>query len=56
MAENAQPKTERLFQLQRIYVKDLSFESPNSPGIFTGQWQPQHELNVNTKVNKPFSQ
>jgi len=52
MAENAQPQAERLFQLQRIYVKDLSFESPNSPAIFTGQWQPQHELNVNTKVNK----
>ena len=26
------------FALQRIYVKDLSFETPNSPQIFLEQW------------------
>lgn len=52
MAENEQPQDERQFQLQRIYTKDVSFESPNAPKIFLQDWQPQHELNLNTKVNK----
>lgn len=52
MTENAQEQEQRLFQLQRIYLKDMSFESPNAPAIFTGDWQPKHELNLNTKVDK----
>lgn len=52
MAENEQPQVERQFAIQRIYTKDLSFESPNAPDIFRGDWKPQNELNLNTKVNK----
>jgi preprotein translocase subunit SecB len=52
MAENAQEKDQRQFQLQRIYLKDMSFESPNAPMVFTGEWQPKHELNINTKIDK----
>lgn len=52
MADNEQQYSERQFQLQRVYTKDVSFESPNAPTIFRGDWQPQHELNLNTKVNK----
>jgi preprotein translocase subunit SecB len=57
MAENAQsndPQTqaERQFSVQRVYVKDASFESPNAPDIFRGEWKPKHELNVSTKVNR----
>ncbi|MFB1487195.1 MULTISPECIES: protein-export chaperone SecB [unclassified Thiocapsa] len=57
MAENAQsnePRTlsERQFSVQRVYVKDASFESPNAPDIFRGEWKPAHELNVSTKVNR----
>jgi len=32
------------FIIQRIYVKDLSLESPQSPHVFEEQWQP--ELNL----------
>lgn len=28
------------FLIQKVYVKDLSFETPNSPQIFQKQWQP----------------
>jgi preprotein translocase subunit SecB len=28
------------FSIQKIYVKDISFETPNSPKIFQEQWQP----------------
>lgn len=52
MTENAQPQNERHFALERIYIKDVSFESPNAPEIFRGEWKPQNELNLNTKVNK----
>jgi preprotein translocase subunit SecB len=52
MAEKTEDQAQRQFQLQRIYVKDMSFESPNAPSIFTGEWHPQHELNINTKINK----
>jgi len=50
MADQSQPENPRQFAIQRIYVKDLSFESPNAPEIFRNNWEPKHELNVNTKV------
>ena len=40
--ENAQP----LFQIQRIYLKDLSLEQPNSPAIFLEQQAPTIEVAV----------
>ena len=27
------------FAIQRLYVKDLSLETPNTPAIFLEQWQ-----------------
>ncbi|CRI64903.1 Protein-export protein secB [Thiocapsa sp. KS1] len=57
MAENEQSnepraQSERQFSVQRVYVKDASFESPNAPDVFRGEWKPTHELNVSTKVNR----
>ena len=37
------------FSLQRIYVRDLSFEAPKSPQIFRQQWEPSVGLDLNTK-------
>jgi preprotein translocase subunit SecB len=37
------------FSLQRIYVKDLSFEAPKSPEIFRQEWAPSVALDLNTK-------
>lgn len=51
MDENQNTPEQRQFAVQRIYAKDVSFESPNAPDIFRGEWQPQNELNLNTKVN-----
>lgn len=34
--------------IQRIYLKDCSFEAPNTPAVFTKQWQPNVTLNVTT--------
>jgi len=40
------------FALQRIYVKDLSFEVPGAPDAFTGEWKPDIKLDLNSKNNK----
>jgi len=45
-------RSDKHFMVHRVYTKDVSFESPNAPGIFRQDWKPQHELNLNTKVNK----
>ncbi|MDM1696029.1 protein-export chaperone SecB [Thiopseudomonas alkaliphila] len=36
------------FSLQRVYVKDLSFEAPKSPEIFRAAWEPAVGLELNT--------
>ena len=45
-------QNQREFALQRIYLKDLSFETPNSPTIFIEEWKPESNLNINSNVNK----
>ena len=35
-----------VFQIQRVYLKDLSLEQPNSPGIFTSQEQPSVDIQL----------
>jgi preprotein translocase subunit SecB len=46
MAENEQAQ-ERQLTIQKIYIKDFSFESPNTPGIFArADWSPKTDLNL----------
>ena len=40
--ENLQP----VFQIQRVYLKDMSLEQPNSPAIFLEQESPEIEVAV----------
>ena len=48
MSEQApNTQTEAQFVLQRIYVKDMSFESPRAPESFLKQWQPKINLELN---------
>ena len=35
-----------VFQIQRIYLKDLSLEQPNSPQILMEQVQPQVDIQL----------
>ncbi|MFU8785236.1 protein-export chaperone SecB [Aliidiomarina sp.] len=46
-ADNQQPASQ--FNIQRVYVKDVSFEAPNTPAIFRKEWKP--ELNVDMNVS-----
>jgi preprotein translocase subunit SecB len=42
MADESNP----VFNIQRMYLKDLSLEQPNSPQILLEQQQPQVEINL----------
>lgn len=47
----APAQEEQQFIIQRIYLKDVSFEAPNSPSVFTENWDPDTDLDLNTHVN-----
>ena len=49
MADETAPTP--IFQIQRIYLKDLSLEQPNSPQILLEQQQPQVEINLNMSAD-----
>lgn len=45
--EKAKQEELPVFRMQKMYLKDLSFESPNSPGIFLAQGQePKVDFNL----------
>jgi preprotein translocase subunit SecB len=45
-------QTQAQLSLQRIYVKDVSFEAPGAPQIFGQQGQPNVELNLAQRVSQ----
>jgi len=51
MAEEITNNEEKQFSIQKLYTKDVSFETPNSPGIFTMKWEPSVDFNLGTQVN-----
>ncbi len=51
-AAGQQDKPQLQFALQRIYVKDISFEAPNSPGVFQQPFKPKVGLNLDTSSEK----
>ena len=49
MSEN---QNQASFQIEKIYVKDLSLELPNAPQAFMQQAQPQLEVQIETSANQ----
>jgi len=47
-AEGQAPK----FIIQKIYTKDVSFESPNSPEIFRDEWKPKLDLQLGNEYKR----
>ena len=39
------------FAIQRIYTKDISFESPNAPTVFVQDWTPEMSVGLQTRIN-----
>ena len=46
-SENAEPQ----FSIEKIYLKDVSFESPAAPAIFTEDWSPEINMELNSQAN-----
>ena len=46
-SENAEPQ----FSIEKIYLKDVSFESPAAPAIFTEDWTPEINMELNSQAN-----
>jgi len=55
--EKAQPQADQgvqpaTFQIEKIYVKDLSLEIPGAPQVFVEQLQPQLEVQIHTESSR----
>ena len=46
--QNNTQQSETQFGIQRIYTKDVSFATNNVPEVFTKQWQPELNLELNS--------
>lgn len=52
MTDSQPQQPQPSFQIEKIFVKDLSLEIPNAPQIFMEQAQPQLEVQIGTEVAK----
>jgi len=53
MTEPAATATEKQIGIQKIYIKDFSFESPSAPEVFsTSDWTPKTNLNLRSSHSK----
>ena len=55
MTEEANPATpgeSAQFSIMRIYLKDVSFEVPGAPQVFTDEWKPEINLQLRTEVSQ----
>lgn len=44
----AAPSDQPAFHVEKLYTKDISYESPNAPDIFANLGEPKVEFNLNT--------
>ncbi|MFK7829690.1 MAG: protein-export chaperone SecB [Congregibacter sp.] len=50
-AAASQEQPQQQFAMQRIYVKDVSYESPGTPNVFKQQYSPKVNVDLNTRSN-----
>ena len=43
---------EPIFEIKKVYTKDMSLETPNSPQVFTVEWNPDVNVQLHTDANK----
>lgn len=51
MEEASTNTQQEQFGIQNLYVKDISFETPQSPQIFMEDWKPKMEYEISTNIN-----
>lgn len=47
------------FSIQKVYAKDISFETPHSPGIFSTEWDPVVNMQLSSeslKINEELTE
>jgi preprotein translocase subunit SecB len=49
--QQTQAPPQRQFAIQRVYTKDISFETPNSPRVFAQEWKPQVNVSLNSTAH-----
>ena len=49
-SEAAQDSQGQQFNIQKVFMKDMSFETPNSPAIFTEEWKPDINLQLTSNA------
>lgn len=47
--EQTSENTEPHFSIEKIYLKDVSFESPEAPAVFTDDWSPEINMELNSQ-------
>jgi len=52
MAEETPSVPSKQLLLQKIYIKDLSFESPRAPDVFSRNAAPQTQLNIRSSARE----
>ena len=48
----ASEEGEVTFEIKKVYTKDLSLETPNSPAVFTQEWNPDVNVQLHTGANQ----
>lgn len=51
MSDNLQQPGQGQFAIQKIYVKDISFETPSSPHVFLEKWEPEVNLQLGNNAS-----
>ena len=50
-ADNQNPPNGQL-SIQKVYVKDISFECPNSPQVFQEKWEPHVDMELSNDTSR----
>lgn len=50
VAEGTAPQPQ--FAVQRLYAKDISFEAPGTPAVFTQPWEPESNVQFASSTTK----
>ena len=55
MTDEQAKQPEQIFEIQRVYLKDVSFESPASPAVFTREFKPDVNVELHS-ANKRLAE
>jgi len=48
--DKIEEKKDTQFSIQKIYIKDISFETPNSPDTFKMEWKPVVDMHITNEA------